>query len=140
MIATKAGDAGMPYTPKDATPATVKANQDAVARYAMEDRQDFTDADRGFIAGFPGQVLGPDGQVFDLADYEYLADDARVPDTVNPSLWRQSQVMHRGGLYKVVDGLFQARNNDIANLTIVEGDDGRPRSSSLTWTPPAADL
>jgi alkyl sulfatase BDS1-like metallo-beta-lactamase superfamily hydrolase len=51
MIATKAGDAGMPYTPKDATPATVKANRDAVARYAMEDRQDFTDADRGFIAG-----------------------------------------------------------------------------------------
>jgi alkyl sulfatase BDS1-like metallo-beta-lactamase superfamily hydrolase len=91
----------------------------------MEDRQDFADADRGFIAGFPGQVLGPDGKViFDLADYEYLADDAPVPDTVNPSLWRQSQVMHRGGLYKVVDGLFQVRNNDIANLTIVEGDDG----------------
>ena len=47
-----------------------------------------------------------------------------APDTVNPSLWRQSQVMRRGGLYKVVDGVYQVRNNDIANLTIVEGDDG----------------
>ena len=44
--------------------------------------------------------------------------------TVNPSLWRQSQVMRRGGLFKVVDGLYQVRNNDIGDLTIVEGDDG----------------
>ena len=35
------------------------------------------------------------------------------PDTVNPSLWRQSQVIHQGGLFKVVDGLYQVRNNDI---------------------------
>ena len=43
---------------------------------------------------------------------------------MNPSLWRQSQVIRRGGLYKVADGLYQARNNDIGNLTIVEGDSG----------------
>ena len=46
------------------------------------------------------------------------------PDSVNPSLWRQSQVMTKGGLYKVVDGVYQSRNNDIANLTIVEGENG----------------
>ena len=32
--------------------------------------------------------------------------------------------MRRGGLFKVVDGLYQVRNNDIGDLTIVEGDDG----------------
>jgi hypothetical protein len=32
--------------------------------------------------------------------------------------------MRRGGLYQVTDGVYQARNNDIANLTIVEGDGG----------------
>ena len=62
--------------------------------------------------------------VFDPARFDYLADDAPAPDTVNPSLWRQSQVMRRGGLFKVVDGLYQVRNNDIGDLTIVEGDDG----------------
>ena len=51
-------------------------------------------------------------------------DDTAAPDTVNPSLWRQSQVMRRGGLYLVTDGVYQARSNDIANLTIVEGEDG----------------
>jgi len=113
------------YTPKDATAATAAANRDAMALYAMDDRRDFADADRGFIAGFPGKVLGKDGRViFDLGDYEYIADDAPAPATVNPSLWRQSQVMRRGGLFKVVDGLYQVRNNDIGDLTIVEGDDG----------------
>jgi alkyl sulfatase BDS1-like metallo-beta-lactamase superfamily hydrolase len=40
-------------TPKDATPATVTANREAVALYDMDDRQDFADADRGLIAGIP---------------------------------------------------------------------------------------
>ena len=115
----------MTYTPKDATAATAAANRDAVGLYAMDDQQDFADADRGFLAGFPDKVLGEDGRViFDLGDYEYIADDAPAPATVNPSLWRQSQVMRRGGLFKVVDGLYQVRNNDIGDLTIVEGDDG----------------
>ena len=58
----------MPYTPKDATSATSRANREAVARYDMADRQDFADADRGLIAGFPDRkVLHADGTVmFDL--------------------------------------------------------------------------
>ena len=115
----------MAYEPKDATAATVQANRDAVALYPMDDRQDFADADRGFIAPFPGPVLRDDGHlIFDPDSYSYLQDDAPAPDTVNPSLWRQSQVMRRGGLFKVVNGLYQVRNNDIGDLTIVEGDDG----------------
>jgi alkyl sulfatase BDS1-like metallo-beta-lactamase superfamily hydrolase len=62
--------------------------------------------------------------VFDLGRYEYITDDSPAPDTVNPSLWRQSQVITKGGLYKVTDGLYQARNNDMGNLAIVEGDGG----------------
>jgi alkyl sulfatase BDS1-like metallo-beta-lactamase superfamily hydrolase len=51
-------------------------------------------------------------------------DEAPCPPTVNPSLWRQSQLCARGGLFKVVDRLYQVRNQDISNLTIVEGDTG----------------
>jgi alkyl sulfatase BDS1-like metallo-beta-lactamase superfamily hydrolase len=115
----------MPVTPKDATPATVAANRGAIARYDMADRQDFADAARGLIAPWPDKVIGEDGHViFDPAWFDFIDDEAPAPDTVNPSLWRQSQIMRRGGLYKVTDGVYQARNNDIANLTIVEGDDG----------------
>ena len=115
----------MPRTSKDATPATVAANEAAVASYAMEDRRDFEDAERDLIAPFPGPVLSADGSViFDSAAYDYIGDDEPAPDTVNPSLWRQSQLIKKGGLYKVVDGVYQVRNNDIANLTIIEGDGG----------------
>ncbi|MGD9988690.1 alkyl/aryl-sulfatase [Pseudonocardia sp.] len=91
----------------------------------MDNRQDFLDADRGFIAPIPGPLTGPDGHtIFDPKWFDFLAEDAERPDTVNPSLWRQSQVMAKSGLYKVADRLYQVRNNDIANLTIVEGPDG----------------
>ncbi len=116
----------MPYRAKDATPATASANREGESSYPLEDRQDFEDARRDLVAPIPnGQVLSAGGEVvFDLADYAYLSDDAPRPDTVDASLWRTSQVIHEGGLYKVVDRLYQVRNNDIANLTIVEGDDG----------------
>ncbi|GAA2120780.1 hypothetical protein GCM10009759_69920 [Kitasatospora saccharophila] len=115
----------MAYAPKGATPATAAANRAAVARYDMADRQDFADADRGFIAPFPEPLRNAAGQViFDAARFDHLAEDAPAPDTVEPSLWRQSQVIRKGGLYKVVDGVYQVRNNDIANLTVVEGDTG----------------
>ncbi len=43
---------------------------------------------------------------------------------MNPSLWRQSQLLAQGGLYKVVDGLYQVRSADLSNLTIIEGEGG----------------
>lgn len=116
----------MSYEPKDATPATAAVNREAAGRYDLADRQDFADADRGLIAGFPDRkLLRADGALmFDLSQLDYITDDAPAPDTVNPSLWRQSQVIRRGGLYKVTNGIYQVRGNDIANLTIVEGDTG----------------
>jgi alkyl sulfatase BDS1-like metallo-beta-lactamase superfamily hydrolase len=116
----------MSYTPRGATSFTAEVNHEAAARYALDDRQDFSDADRGFVAEFPGRKLfRADGSLMlDMAQFDYIADDADSPDSVNPSLWRQSQVLKRAGLYRVTDRIYQARNNDIANLTIVEGEDG----------------
>lgn len=47
-----------------------------------------------------------------------------APETVNPSLWRQTQLVLKGGLFKVVDRIYQVGNADISNLTVVEGDTG----------------
>jgi alkyl sulfatase BDS1-like metallo-beta-lactamase superfamily hydrolase len=58
-----------------------------------------------------------------MADYGFLADD-RAPDTVNPSLWRQSQLNCRHGLYEVVPGIYQIRGFDISNMTLIEGNTG----------------
>ena len=110
---------------KSATPETAAINRDAVHLYDMDDRQDFEDAERGLIARFDGPVKSASGAtIFDPAWLDFIAEDAVAPDTVNPSLWRQSQIIKNGGLYKVTDRLYQVRNNDIGDLTVVEGDDG----------------
>lgn len=114
----------MAQDPKPATSFTEQVNRQAVALYDMNDRQDFYDVDRGFIAGFEGDRLyNDDGElVYDGHLLDYITDEEPAPPSVNPSLWRQSQLIKRVGLYKVVEGLYQVRFS--ANLTIVDAPDG----------------
>ena len=62
----------------------------------FDDRGDFQNADRGFVAGpLEGTVLAEDGRVvWDFAATGLLAGDC--PPTAHPSLWRQSQLCARG--------------------------------------------
>ena len=108
---------------KPATTFTADVNKAALAKYAMQDRADFHDVDRGFIAGFGDRLVSDDGKlIYDGELLAYIADDAPAPDSVNPSLWRQSQLIKRAGLYEVVPGLYQVRLS--AALTIVDAPDG----------------
>lgn len=88
------------------------------------DRTDFDNADRGFIAALtPGVVTAADGRVvWDADAWSFL--DGDCPDTANPSLWRQSRLCARQGLFQVTDGIYQVRGLDISNMTLVEGDTG----------------
>ncbi|WP_329115811.1 alkyl/aryl-sulfatase [Streptomyces sp. NBC_01465] len=89
-----------------------------------DDTTDFTNADKGFIAALtPGVVKNAAGKVvWDNDAYAFLKGDA--PKTANKSLWRQSQLVSKQGLYKVTDRIYQVRGLDLANMTIVEGDTG----------------
>ncbi len=90
----------------------------------FEDTTDFEDADRGWIGALvPGVVKAADGRVvWDNDAYAFLAGEC--PDTANPSLWRQSQLCARQGLYAVTDGIYQVRGLDLSNMTLVEGAEG----------------
>ncbi|WP_339486544.1 alkyl/aryl-sulfatase [Pseudomonas sp. EL_65y_Pfl2_R95] len=112
--------------PNEATDATKKAN-DAIANYLpFTNKQDFEDAKRGFIADLPSPVIkGKEGNtVIDLGQYDFLKKEGDTPATVNPSLWRQSQLLAIRGLFKVVDGIYQVRNIDLANMTFIRGKTG----------------
>ncbi|MEU1986103.1 alkyl sulfatase dimerization domain-containing protein [Nocardia sp. NPDC019395] len=113
--------------PKPPSAVTAEVNRSAADFYDMGNRADFADVQRGLIAPLPGPVYSDTDSskvVFDPEEFAYLAGDPPVPDSVHPSLWRQSQLISVGGLFKVTDGVYQARNNDIANLTVIEGEDG----------------
>jgi alkyl sulfatase BDS1-like metallo-beta-lactamase superfamily hydrolase len=110
--------------PKPATQSISQANAALSTSLPFADRTDFDDADRGFIAALtPGVIRAADGRVvWDNDVFSFLASQA--PDTVNPSLWRQSQLVARQGLYEVVEGIYQARGFDLSNITFVETDSG----------------
>ncbi|OBF55722.1 alkyl sulfatase [Mycobacterium sp. 852002-50816_SCH5313054-b] len=90
----------------------------------LDDTRDFDDADRGFIAALsPCVIKAADGRVvWDNDAYSFL--DGAAPPSVHPSLWRQSSLAAKQGLYEVVPGIYQVRGFDISNVTFVEGDTG----------------
>jgi alkyl sulfatase BDS1-like metallo-beta-lactamase superfamily hydrolase len=100
------------------------AGQTGMDTLHFDDPTDFNDADRGFVGRrSPCRVLADDGRaVWDNDQFAFLAGDC--PDTANPSLWRQSQLCAKHGLYKVTDSIYQIRGLDLSNMTIVEGQRG----------------
>ncbi|WP_369830321.1 alkyl/aryl-sulfatase [Mycobacterium sp. E342] len=90
----------------------------------LDDDADFHSADRGFIAALsPCVIKAADGRVvWDNDAYSFLGGPA--PTSVHPSLWRQSTLAAKQGLYEVVPGIYQVRGLDISNVTFVETDTG----------------
>lgn len=111
---------------KDATEFTRAANEAVLGKLPFGDLQDFEDAARGFIAPLPeGHVVKADGDfVYDPSRLAFAEGREDAPETVNPSLWRQARLVAKGGLFKVCERIYQVRNLDISNLTVIEGDTG----------------
>jgi alkyl sulfatase BDS1-like metallo-beta-lactamase superfamily hydrolase len=109
--------------PKAPEPATLKANADLVKSLPFANRQDFDDAMRGFVGTVPDALVPGTGPrpVWSMKPYDFLKAN-EAADTVNPSLWRQAQLNAIHGLFKVTDRVYQVRGFDLANMTIVEGD------------------
>lgn len=112
--------------PKDATAATQQANNALYNQLPFSDNTDFTDAHKGFIAPIPQEVIkGEQGNVvWNPQQYAFIKEGDKSPDSVNPSLWRQAQLINISGLFEVTDGVYQIRNLDLSNMTIIEGKEG----------------
>ena len=108
-----------------ATEHTIRANEAVKTELDFNDRQDFEDASRGFIATVnTSAIMTEDGkESYSLEGWDFLKND--VPETANPSLWRQSQLNRFNGLFEVIpDKLYQVRGFDIANMTFIRSDHG----------------
>lgn len=90
----------------------------------FQDRTDFENSARGFLGTLdPCVVSAADGRVvWNMDEYRFLEADGA--DTVDPSLWRQSQLTSEHGLYEVTAGIYQVRGLDLSNMTLVESDNG----------------
>jgi alkyl sulfatase BDS1-like metallo-beta-lactamase superfamily hydrolase len=126
----------MPPKPPSAT--IESAHREHLTTFPFDDTTDFDNADRGFIAALsPCVVKAADGRVvWDNDAYAFLADEA--PTSVHPSLWRQSRLCAKQGLYEVVEGIYQVRGLDLSNISFIEGDTGIIVIDPLVCTQTAA--
>ncbi|MNF22891.1 Metallo-beta-lactamase superfamily protein [compost metagenome] len=111
---------------KDAAAATQSANDQLLKQLPFADKTDFENANKGFIAAIPSApIKGEAGNlIWDPQKYGFIKEGEKAPATVNPSLWRQAQLINISGLFKVTDGIYQIRNLDLSNMTIIEGKEG----------------
>jgi alkyl sulfatase BDS1-like metallo-beta-lactamase superfamily hydrolase len=109
---------------KEAEPATRQVQAEVLRSLPFNDRADFDDAQRGFIAPLTDDIKSADGKrtIWSIKRYAFLVGNP--PATVNPSLWRQAQLNNFNGLFKVVDRIYQIRGLDDSNMTIVESNTG----------------
>ncbi len=121
----------------DADLATLEANRTMAQVVALADPKDFEDAAYGRIARPSGQIRMADGTVLiDFDAFTFVTGDP--PPTVNPSLWRHAKLNAEFGLFKVVDGIYQLRGFDLANITLIEGKTGWIVVDTLTCRESAA--
>lgn len=106
---------------KSATDYTRKANQAVLGELDFADKTAFEDTRKGFIA--PLINNGDIDKVMAASKMNFM-QDKEAPPEVNPSLWRHAQLVNYGGLFKVIDNIYQVRGQDLVNLTIIEGDSG----------------
>ena len=110
-----------------ASAITTEANRAVLDQLPFQDRRDFENAARGLLRKPETlTITGQNGQViWDLESYKsFILQDAPAPDSVNPSLWRNAQLLLNYGLYEVTDGIYQVRGYDLANVTYVRGATG----------------
>ncbi len=111
---------------KDATSFTEEINKDLLEILPFKDMRDFANAQKGFIARGESVIKDEDGNIiFSTKEFDFMQDlKKKAPPTVNPSLWRQMLLVNIAGLFKVHEHIYQVRNYDLSNLTVIEGKSG----------------
>ncbi|MFB7893256.1 alkyl/aryl-sulfatase [Microbacterium sp. NPDC056044] len=100
------------------------AHAAALGSLPFDDVADIAAAERGFVGTLDDpKIRNDEGDVvWDASTYHFVEGDA--PDSVNPSLWRQSKLVAKHGLFEVVPGLYQVRGLDLSVMSFIEGDTG----------------
>lgn len=111
---------------KDAEKYTKDKNDSVYQLLDFSDQQEEEFAEKGFIRAPESlEIKTEDGTVaWNQADYDFARNSEKASDTVNPSLWRNTQLNAKYGLFEVTDGIYQVRGYDLANITFVRSDNG----------------
>ncbi|MEN6464191.1 MAG: alkyl sulfatase dimerization domain-containing protein [Syntrophaceae bacterium] len=122
-----ASDDSQHFSPKGKLPSkyTIDARNKALASMPFEDKQDFAEAKKGFIAAPPFRKIMQDkgGVAWDMDNWNFLLEGKDF-NSIHPSLQRQAILNMEYGLYEVMPGIYQVRGFDLANISFVKGNTG----------------
>ncbi len=111
---------------KDATKITAQANAKWYDILNFDDESEKENALRGLIES-PNALIIHDEKgniVWNVVQRDYMKSVEKIPDTVNPSLWRNTLYNSYAGLFEVCDGIYQVRGYDMANITFIKTNNG----------------
>lgn len=111
---------------KEATDKTAEINRSYYSLLDFDDETEYEFATRGLIAA-PETLELKDSNgrvVWSQKAYEFVDELETIPDTANPSLWRDTVLNHCYGLFEVCEGIYQVRGYDLTNLTLIETESG----------------
>ncbi|MBQ7703444.1 MAG: MBL fold metallo-hydrolase, partial [Firmicutes bacterium] len=115
-----------PGTPNPATEATAQANAAWYDALDFDDESEKENALRGLIEAPESLVIYDENgkEVWNVDAYSFMDELETIPDSINPSLWRNTLYNSYAGLFEVCDGIYQVRGYDMANATFIRTDNG----------------
>ena len=115
------------FDPKGKPPSkhTIKVLEASRAALPFADKRDFDEEKKGFIAAPKSKkIMANAGNVaWDMERYDFFLEGKEF-DSIHPSLQRQGTLNMNFGLYKVMDGIYQVRGFDLANISYIKGETG----------------
>lgn len=108
----------------EATETTAQANKAWYGRLDFTDEKEFENATRGLIEAPESVAIYKDDGTLVWSTETVSNLEEEAPDTVNPSLWRNTRLNGYAGLFEVCDGIYQVRGYDMANVTFIRTDHG----------------
>lgn len=125
--ATGADSANGHYDKKGKLPSSfTKANWEQLKNtLPFEDKRDFEEAKKGFIAAPPyRKIMADAGHVaWNIGNYDFLLDGKDF-ESIHPSLQRMAVLNMNYGLFEVIPGIYQVRGYDLANISFIKGKTG----------------
>jgi alkyl sulfatase BDS1-like metallo-beta-lactamase superfamily hydrolase len=127
-LSAQAQDNPKHFDPKGKMPSsfTVEKWQTLKSTLPFEDKRDFDEQKKGFIAA-PSykEIMADDGHVaWSMGKYEFLLEEGKDFQSINPSLQRQAILNMNYGLYEVIPGIYQVRGYDLANISFIKSKTG----------------
>jgi alkyl sulfatase BDS1-like metallo-beta-lactamase superfamily hydrolase len=110
----------------DPSSFTVAKWEELKSTLPFEDKRDFEEAKKGFIAE-PSyrKIMAEAGTVaWNIGQYDFLLEEGKDFKSIHPSLQRQAVLNMHYGLYEVIPGIYQVRGYDLANISFVKSKTG----------------